>query len=107
MRRFTQLAWYFYQPLLIVNLVFTGCGLWAIFVDGLTGLFPDLMIKLLGYAASTGYRSVFAGQPHNFYHNAGYRLRSLYGSAYLADLFLFLLLIYPVILLSDALTQGR
>lgn len=93
MNKTLTLVWYFYRPVMVVDLIFTAICLVSLLKIGLWFLINTLIIKALGYAAMLFYKNYFGSKTYMFYRNAGYSISRMYVYACSCDLAIYFVII--------------
>lgn len=94
MQNFRTLLYQFYRPLFLWNFIFSCSGIVFLFFNGINFVLMSFFIKLVGYASSVGVQYYFSANQYYYYRNAGYTLRKLYSYAFLADMVIYLIMVY-------------
>lgn len=84
------LIWYFYKPLITINLIFSGVGLWDLYHLGTSFILFTLFIKLVGYAGCVFYKHYFSNKTYLYFLNAGYGIKKIYALAFSFDFMIYL-----------------
>lgn len=93
MTKTLTLVWYFYKPLLLVNLIFSAVALWDLYLVGASFILLSFFIKIIGYAATAAYQHYFNSKPYLYYLNAGYSIKKMYAYTFSADFTIYLFMV--------------
>jgi hypothetical protein len=90
MANIRTLIWYFYRPAMIINVILTGVCLFDLFKIGIWFIGYTIFVKLIGYAATIGYKSYFANKTYMYYRNSGYSITRMYTYTFTFDIAIYL-----------------
>jgi hypothetical protein len=87
------IVWYFYRPLLLVNIIFSAVALWDLYLVGVWFILLSFFIKIIGYAATAAYQHYFNSKPYLYYLNAGYSIKKMYTYTFSIDFAIYLAMV--------------
>jgi hypothetical protein len=85
MTKTLTIVWYFYKPLLALNLFFSGLAIWQLDTLGLQFIPLASFIKVVGYSGAIFYKHYFANKNYIYFMNAGYDIKAMYTYAFGLD----------------------
>lgn len=87
------LVWYFYKPVMVINLIFTTICVLDLLKIGMWFIVNALIIKLVGYGGTVFYKNYFSDRSFMFYRNAGYSITRMYTYVFICDMAAFILIV--------------
>lgn len=100
MTKTLTLVWYFYRPLLLVNLIFSAAGIWNLYKTRPSFIPITIFLKLVGYACTGAYQHYFNSKSYLYYLNAGYSIKKMYGYTFSFDLAIYFVMVVCLYLIK-------
>jgi hypothetical protein len=87
------LVWYFYRPLLPLNLIFSIIGIIDLYKVGASFIIYTFFIKIVGYAGCIFYKHFFANKTYLYFLNSGYSIKKMYSYTFSLDFTVYLVMV--------------